>query len=271
MAGELAHRLEGDHLPILHRADWSLLAPSRTPMAYCQFMSERTWLRGAVIAVAGGLAGGLVVWLLTKPPDQDVKPTAEAVASAPSMVDKPRESNSPLSGLERRVAQLERQIGTRIRLRAEVERLAASDDAEGDNTEGRRQVPVDSEDPAFELAVRSVIDRSNYERDQSRRDERAERREDRVAGQVDHLTEQLGLSDEQVALVEALLLAQMETFGELRDSDDRPRTRREWRERTAEIRAEMRSELAGVLDEDQLEKYDELQEDDLGRRGRPGR
>ena len=101
---------------------------------------------------------------------------------------------------------------------------------------------------------------------------RDERRQQRVDGQLDLLSEELTLSAEQIDQVEKLLVAQMDRFRELRegDVDQRPRTRREWRERIREIRQDTRDELAKILNADQLATYDKLEEEDrgFGRRGR---
>lgn len=222
----------------------------------------------AVAALVGGAVSGAIVWYLGRPPEAaaDVSPD-DPMAEPPGVPDEASSGDAErVAALERKVATLQRQIATRQRLEAYAEQLR---DGEGGATRDADAPPADPEDPVFELAVRNVIDKANYERERERDVRREERREERVLRQVDYLADKLGLDDTQVARVEEVLTLQTEAFAELRDSDERPVTRREWREQARAIRDETTSKLAEVLSEEQMAGYAKLQEEEgFGRRGR---
>jgi hypothetical protein len=226
-------------------------------------------------ALVGGAIGGLLVWLLMRPSDEITEPkpdpdSAEVAAPTPPGDDPvPTVDADRVAALERKLATLERQVMTRQKLKAYADELQGGGGADAN---GSAPPPADPEDPAFELAVRSVLDKANYEREQEREQRREERREERVVRQVDYLADKLDLDDDQVAKVEEILLEQTEAFRALRDSDNRPVTRREWREAARNIRTQTTEKLGGVLSEEQFSAYGKLQEEEgFGRRGRRGR
>src|SRR5690606_13365353 len=113
------------------------------------------------------------------------------------------------------------------------------DETEGEGELGR---VVDAEDPTFELAVRTVLDRVDWEREEERQVIQTKRREERAQRQTELLTERLQLNGSQQQDVQRILNEQMDAFRKLRgDSSDgtqRPTTRSEWRARIDHIRAE---------------------------------
>lgn len=137
---------------------------------------------------------------------------------------------------------------------------------------------VDAEDPSFELAVRTVLDRVDWEREEERRVTQTKRREERAQRQTELLAERLKLSAPQTQKVQQILTQQMETFRSLREGDDsntpRPTTRSEWRARVEAIRTETERKLSEVLDNEQMSSYHKFVEEEgfgpgsgRGRRG----
>ena len=100
-------------------------------------------------------------------------------------------------------------------------------------------------------------------------DENTARLEERIAQVKEHLD----LSEEQVEQITPILKSALEAQKELLEDTDIARDgrrERDWknvrqarqmRDRTNEIRENTRKELAAVLTEEQLEKYDEMQEE----------
>jgi hypothetical protein len=221
-------------------------------------------------AVLGGLVGGAVAAKFGSPAQVAPQPDSASVStSSPhEPPPDPRDALGADDGLgpdDGRVLALERKVALLERVLAK--RRAKQADAGSD--EGDVRPPADPEDPEFELAVRTIVDRANEQREQEREDVRDERRQERVARRVDELTEKLGLDDDQVDKVETILLEQFEAFSELRSGDERPVTRTEWRERRQAIRGETNNKLGEVLDETQLSSYAKLQEEEgNGRRRR---
>lgn len=183
--------------------------------------------------------------------------------------------------LEGQLSTLRRQTQARQRLSQLAESLGADDAQEGEAAGKPKR--ADSEDPVFELAVRSVMDRVEWEKDEERKVVRAKRHDDRARRQTSLLTERLGLTSEQADAVATALIRQMEDFRAIRErSDDpdatRPATRSEWRERIGEIRKKTELALSQVLTEEQMKQYLAVAEEEgigargwgPGRRGRDG-
>ena len=132
---------------------------------------------------------------------------------------------------------------------------------------------VDGEDPTFELAVRTVMDRVDWEKQEERRVNENRERDERAERQTELLAERLGLTGAQRPKLQAILVQQMGAFRALRSGDSgvpRPATRSEWREQVDKIRGETESKLAEVLDDAQMQRYKEwVAEEGWGRaRGR---
>jgi hypothetical protein len=238
---------------------------------YALSMAQSAWSGLLVAALAGAVAGGVAGWAGSSTSSSDVR--AEPAAAVPPAGQSEATSvagdgDPPAADdrLQRRVKELERAVAElerRKRKRAELTKLAKERSDDGEVPAGA----VDAEDPHFELAVREVMDRASDER-------RAERRQRRVDGQLDLFAEELTLSAEQIDLVEQILIRQMDAFSALRsgDPDERPRNRREWRERIDEIRQQSRKEFGKILSKEQMATYDKLQdEDNRGPRGRRAR
>ncbi len=180
--------------------------------------------------------------------------------------------------LETRLAELEGQLASLRRSQQAREALtkfaeSMTDDESDAPKQKKPSGVVDEADPVFELAVRSVMDRVEWEKDEEEKAVRQQRRTERASRQTALLTERLKLSEEQAQEVSAVLTSQMDRFRGLRDrdgesGDSRPATRSEWRERIETIRKETEQELAKVLSEEQMAAYQSYAEEEgIGGRG----
>lgn len=214
-------------------------------------------------ALVGGLVGGIVASSMgAAPPPKTDQEKPKTESSESSDLD-PR----AVTRLETRLAELEGRVSALRRQREAVASLKdyAKAMAEGDTEATGTKQPsapgvVDAEDPVFELAVRSVMDRVEWEKDEEKKVTRAQRRSERTQRHAELLTERLALSDEQAKAVGAALNKQMETFRKLREEgengeEERPATRAEWRERVGKIRSQTERELGEILDEEQMKGY----------------
>jgi hypothetical protein len=229
-------------------------------------------LRAALTAIGGGLVGGLVVWAFLPSAGEggiqpDPKPTvptpqpAVATDVAPAD-DRESRTEARIRRLERMVKMLQRRQAEQAKLDAEETRVATGS-AEGkaeDATPNR--VTLNAADPRFEQAVRTVIDKARGEQEQSRTDRSEERRDNRVTRKVDYLSDKLGLSIEQQQKADEILFSQAEAMRALFRGDERPVTRKQWKERMAAIREETSRRLAEVLTAQQNTNYEKLQQDE---------
>ncbi len=223
-------------------------------------------------ALFGGLLG---VWL-----GAGERSDTTAKASASSSEDALRVEDQ-LAALERRVGELDgrleqvrRQWHVRQRLEQQVR---ATKDGTGAEVaeENSRPAAIAADNPAFELAVRSVMDRIEWEQEQTREATQAQFRDERARRQTDLLSERLGLDSEQADAVRAVLTDQMERFRQLRNVDvpaEGPVTRQEWRQRIEQLREQTETQLKQILSEAQLREYQQVAEEEGigGRWMRPG-
>ncbi len=215
-------------------------------------------------AVAGGVIGGLVVWWLVRPAEVSPEPEPARASAAERRRTPDEDADRRARALAGRVNALERKSAAAAELGKYARQMAANDDA-GDDSPERLSPVVDAEDPVFGLAVRSVLDRVEWERDEERRVTRAQRQQLRVARQADFLAEKLNLTSQQKDEVSKIFEEQAEKFQALRrppDGGPRPVTRRGWREQTGAIRAQTDTALGEVLDEQQMKDYQALQEEE---------
>lgn len=229
-------------------------------------------------AIVGGLAAGLVVSMTSPTPPRERRPVGEPQAEPPPESGELTRLEVRLAALEGKLAALRRQQQSREQLKKYAESLA-EDDGTGASKKRAPNGVVDGEDPVFELAVRSVMDRVDWEKDEQQKAERQQQRDERADRQTALLTERLGLNDEQSEAVSAVLVRQMDRFRALRDRDGnsegpRPATRSEWRQQITEIRKQTEDELLAVLTEAQMAEYRAVAEEEgigargFGRRGR---
>ncbi len=227
----------------------------------------------AVAAVLGGACGGGVVWLLAgsaKTPPPAVQAPPERPKDVPTEQDD--STGERLDHLEDQLSNLRRDLLSR---RALVDYAKALGDSEEESPDAKPKRIVDAEDPAFELAVRTVLDRAEWEREEERRVRQQQRGIERAERQTEMLTEELKLDQAQRGEVRTILTEQMSRFRELRGSDDpgtpRPVSRQEWAERIAAVRSQTEERLGKVLAPDQLNAYQQIMQEERERRWGPGR
>lgn len=241
----------------------------------------KTWAI-VTLAVLSGIGGGVAGSLATTAFGSATTPKPEARkterAKDPAETEAQAGLAERIEDLQGQIARLRQQQNARSTLQKYAKQLAADDN---DSDASAKMAPpsvMDAEDPGFELAVRTVMDRVQWERDEERKVTRAQRRQQRVSRQVDWYTDQLGLDGGQKQRLEEVLEQQMEKFRDLRDRDGGPPLRRsEWREQVSKIRQDTVKQLAEVLNSSQLDNYQKLVEEEgwgpgrgRGRRGGGG-
>lgn len=180
----------------------------------------------------------------------------------------------PTGESEARVAQLERRLGVLERRRTGGDALAAygqalaRDEQQGAarSSDGGGTATTEAANPAFELAVRSVLERIEEERDLERESNRAERQQRRAAEIVNSLSQEVVLLPAQKLKVEQLLnehFAGLRKLGD-RQAPDRPATRQERRDRMRQLNEQLETKLSGVLDGKQLNQFRERREELFG-------
>lgn len=238
-----------------------------------------------VAALVGGAAGSGATWALSRDGGSGKGAAHGAKAEKPSEA-RAREDESEavafrIDRLENELRALKKQRQSTEALRQYAQALDKPSDkhggAERDPSDGDASEPVvDAEDPSFELAVRTVLDRVDGEREEERKVTETKRREERAQRQTELLSQRLKLTPAQTQKVEQILVDQMNTFRKLREGDDgaapRPSSRTEWRARVETIRTETERKLGEVLNEEQLTGYRAfVDEEGFGPRGGRGR
>lgn|SRR5690606_5303480 len=224
-------------------------------------------------ALLGGMAGALASWALMRPDPSSAK---KAKVAAEGRLDDLAERMDALEG-ELRAVKRRSQSTDALRqyARALNEGRTDSDSRAGDEaaeqSDGMEPV-LDAEDPTFEMAVRTVLDRVDWEREEERRVEQARRREARAERQTELLAERLKLSAPQRERVQQILAEQMESFRALRNPEGsenpRPTNRGEWRTRVESIRTDTEKKLREVLNDAQIASYRQfVEEEGFGSRG----
>ena len=239
-----------------------------------------------VAALVGGAAGAGATWVLSRDVGGAGKAAARGSKAATPSQARAQEDESQamafrMDRLENELRALKKQRQSTEALRQYAQALdkpggkhggAERDPSAGDSTEP----VVDAEDPSFELAVRTVLDRVDGEREEERKVTETKRREERAQRQTELISQRLKLTPAQTQKVEQILVEQMDTFRKLREGDDsgapRPSNRTEWRARVETIRTETERKLSGVLNEEQLTGYRAfVDEEGFGPRGGRGR
>jgi DNA-binding phage protein len=226
---------------------------------------------GALVAGLGGVAGGLLVWLLgpLAPPSPLAVPRTSGSAAIEANHDS-REVAERVEELEELVAALRRRSAAREALAAFT--LAAQAQTDEDADANTLMAPViDEDDPTFELAVRGVMDRIQQEKNLAREAQRVLKRADRANRLTLLLAEELQLTESQQEDVEQIFTDQFARYRELRqaardDPDQAPTTPRQKQERKQQIREQTEREterrLAEVLDPNQLAQFREIRDEE---------
>ncbi len=221
-----------------------------------------------IAAIIGGIAGGLLVWLLASPAQPSRQATSPSYSEAENQ-----------GGIEARIDELERQMSLLRRRAAAREALAAfiqaaqnqeDKDSAGDASlkDASLKTVIDPGNPKFEEAVRGVMDVLRQEEKLARETRRVLRREARARNLTQLLAEELRLTESQQQEVERIFADQYARYRELRraarEQGQGPLTPRQKKERKGRIRQQIESEterrLDEVLDRDQLETFRRMRE-----------
>ncbi len=225
-------------------------------------------------SVGGGIAGGALVLTLSA---SDSEPRAKAERSGkekpgPQLEveeDEDEEVDKPLAG---RVKSLERRVSL-LTLAAERGGTAfAKGDADADGNEDLSMADV--ADPVFEAAVLDIFERERERKEEEREAWRAELRTKRSASFAGELGETLQIGAAEQERIAQVVSDYFQAMQELRGGspEERPATRKEWRERMDALRQKADESLGEILDADQMKAYQALDDDEKigfgrGRRG----
>jgi hypothetical protein len=232
-------------------------------------MFAKIWIP-LLTGLLGGVVGGIGVWLIMSyKSSQGPQIAASAEASRASRPG----SASASEDLEARIQKLERR-GAAAQALGEYAKAVANRTADGGP--GSQPQLINPENPVFELAVRGVVEKLEWEKGEEQRVERDNRRLERAEQITTHLAQKLSLNPNQRSQVSQVVVESMNAFRELRnptDGSSGPSSRSEWRARTGKIRETTDAKLAQILNPAQLGTYRDLLENDEALRwwGRMGR
>jgi hypothetical protein len=224
-----------------------------------------SWASYLGIALLGGAIGGAATRFL--PPRAT---GAGPRSSAGSLSPEPPEAAERIAQLERRIGVLERRRAAGDALTAYGQALAREENAgtppAARASAGGATAAAEAPNQGFELAVRSVLERIEEERELERESNRAERQQRRAAEIANTLSTELALLPAQKLKVEQLLsehFAALQKLGDRRASD-RPATQKERRDRMRQLSEQLETKLSGVLDGKQLGQFRERREELFG-------
>jgi hypothetical protein len=204
-------------------------------------------------AVLGGASGaGVAVYLVGR----SVPPPAVA-APEPVEAEAVAEPEAPKNdGDAGRIASLERRLSL---LTAAYSKLA------GDHAEpGAEPMPsqADVADPVFEAAVLDILDREKERQATERAERRAELQKERSERRAADLSTRLGLNANQTRDLTALMKDHLDAITKLRDGENPPQTRAEWRERVDALTRDSEQKLNSIFTPAQLAEYQKLDSDE---------
>jgi hypothetical protein len=222
----------------------------------------------AASGLVGGIVGGALVWALVAhgaPRATGAGVSAEIRAGAA-----PDPAPDEVDDVDDRITRLERRNAAAQALGEAVRAMKAGD------AQPFAPSDVKADNPVFELAVRSVLEKVEWEKTEERKVDQQNRRAERAAHMAEYLTQKLSLTGAQKANVETIFAESMDAFRNLREPADGGRpaeSRQEWRKSAEAIRTQTEQRLAQVLTPSQLQSYQALQDDDDEVRSwrRPGR
>lgn len=214
----------------------------------------------AVSALVGGIVGGGLVWIVV---GHDSTAKRHAISAEPS----PSSAGGPVAAdgtdVDARLARLERRSAAAQAL-GEVARAMNAHGGDGGIAKFSPS-DVKADNPVFELAVRSVLDRVEWEKGEERKVEQQNQRAERAKSMSDYLAQKLSLSGDQKAGVERVFTESMEALRSLREPPDggrAPQSRDEWRQAMNAVRTQTDQKIAQVLSPAQMQSYQALQEQD---------
>lgn len=222
------------------------------------------------IALAGVavLAVGVGGWLmLSDGPEEGTETTSEERKRGKATRARPAEWDDANRDLEARVDELEKDVA---RMRGELARLRmvrGSAAARGATVDGET---ASGEAPAFEGAVRDIIEDERAEAREKRTDAMRDRFSERRKEVLDELVAVAGLKPDQRESIEALWETESEQLIPLfMSAREGERPFAEVREEAEKLRKSTDTTVEEMLTAPQFEKYEELRPGPPGRRG-PG-
>ncbi len=223
--------------------------------------------------VGGGLSSWVTHWALSPP-----EVTAEKPAKTSRPTAKGRDADEEGEGSEEvneRLRKLEHRLSVMTRA---VAQRSNGEPGQDDDDDGRLlpEGASDVADPVFEAAVLDIMDREVERKAEEQDTWRKELQVERSKRFASELGKQLTLATQEQEKIAQIITEHFESFRALRDSPDRPVTRREWTEKSAELQAALEQRMKEALSPAQYQIYQELPPEDKigffpGRGERSGR
>ncbi|MDX2055990.1 MAG: hypothetical protein SFV15_26545 [Polyangiaceae bacterium] len=228
----------------------------------------KTLLSHALVATVGGSLGGVAVWSLagTSRPKVSRELSSAREGENTRAASYEASDGEPVRSagtrrLEERLATLERQSSAQKAIAQYIERM----DPDAGPNDPTLQALVASNNPAFETAVRGVLERVDAQRKEERETEARNRQMERATNAAGVLEQKLKLDGSQKAQVEQAFITAMDAMQKLRESAGPGRgdsERIDWRKAVGEIRQALDKEVAGVLSPSQQKTYEDLKKTD---------
>lgn len=219
---------------------------------------RRVIILAALASIFGGVAGGAgVYFMLARSVAGPSKIRPEARAQIESQLEA---GDYEGSAAEERMRKIEHRIA--LLSHALAQREGRESGQLGDEGDSGRVVATDVADPVFEAAVLDIMDREESRKTEERDTWRSELRVERSRRFATELQKPLGLSADQRDRVAEVVQAYFQEFQDLRDSPDRPVTRRQWAERTENLQKTLEEGLKATLTPSQYSAYEALSDED---------
>lgn len=227
------------------------------------------WLHAFLGALVGGALASWLTVLQTSSPSVEAEKPKKSAGQSSSKADDVADEDE--DALHERLRKLEHRLS--VMTRAVASRGPLGQDGEDSGSDGSilPSGASDVADPVFEAAVLDVMDREVERKEGEEEAYREGLRVERSKRFASTLGEQLALGTEEQEKMAKIITDYFNTFRDLRDSPDRPVTRREWSEKSAELQAALEARLKETLSKEQYEAYEALPEEDKIGFGRGGR
>lgn len=222
-----------------------------------------SWLTALVASLFGGVLGSVATLWMRPAPEKLTSEKAEVVAADDEVNGDVAAED--VSSVDRRLIALERKLSLLASSALRNTGAQPEDDAALPSN-------ADVADPVFEAAVLDIMDRER-ERQDTERDQRRETvRKERTERTANDLETKLGLKGDQKTRVVGVIDEHYAEMTKLRESENPPANRREWRQKMEEITARTNETLSAIFSPTQMASYQALEPDEqIGQIGGGGR
>ena len=221
-----------------------------------------SWLTALGASLFGGVLGAAVTLWMRPAPEKLTPEKAESAAAEED--DEEGVEDEDASSVDRRLIALERKLSLLASSALRNNGAPPSDDA-------ALPSQADVADPVFEAAVLDIMDRERERQDGEREQRRETVRKERTERTANDLETKLGLKGDQKTRVIGVIDEHYAEMNKLRESENPPANRREWRQKMDEITARTNEKLSAIFSPAQMASYQALEADEQIGSGGGGR